>query len=259
MPYMQRALAAGLMVGFLAAYFGVFVVQRGLSFLGHGLAHSAFGGVALGILLNREPLVIAIPFTVVVALGIIWLQQRTRLSADTSIGIFFSVSMALGIIFLSRTRHYTTDAFTYLFGTILAVDMPDLIATAVVVILSLATWPLWSRWAYASFDRELAQSDGVPCLRHDYLLSVCIAVTTVVALKLVGITLVAAFLVIPAAAARLVARTFAGMTMISVGIGMGSVAAGMVLSIAWDLPTGPAIILAQVAFFLLAMAAASRM
>ena len=250
LPFIQRALLAGLMVGFLSAYYGSFVVQRGLSFLGNGLAHAAFGGVALGILLNQQPLALAIPFTALVAAGIIWLQQRTDLSADTSIGIFFSVSMALGIIFLSRTDHYTTDAFTYLFGTILAVRGTDLWATSAVVVLALATWKFWGRWAYATFDREFARSDGLSCLKHDYLLAMCLAITIVVSIKLVGITLIAAFLVIPPAAARLFARTFSGMTIISVVIGMGSVLVGMILSYHWNLPTGPAIILVQAAVFL---------
>jgi zinc transport system permease protein len=161
--------------------------------------------------------------------------------------------MALGVIFLSRTRHYSQDAFTYLFGTILAVTTMDLIITGLVVLVAVALWRYWGRWAYATFDRELARSDALPCLSHDYLLSICLAVTTVVSIKLVGITLVAAFLVIPAAGARLLSRTFSGMTVYSIIIGMGSVFLGMLLSDSQDLPTGPAIILVQAAVFVLAM------
>src|SRR5207244_2798154 len=115
LPFMQRALIAGLLVGFLASYFGAFVVQRGMSFLGDGLAHAAFGGVALGLLLGLNPLWVAVPFTLVVAFGITWVQERTRLGSDTAIGIFFAVSIALGVIFLSWRKQYTADAFTYLF------------------------------------------------------------------------------------------------------------------------------------------------
>ena len=119
LPFMQRALIAGVLIGFLASYYGVFVVQRGLSFLGSGLAHAAFGGVALGLLLESEPLWIAVPFTIIVAIGITWVKNRTELGSDTTIGIFFSVSMALGIIFLYLRKQYSTEAFTYLFGSIL--------------------------------------------------------------------------------------------------------------------------------------------
>ncbi len=253
--FMQRAFLGGIMVAYLAGFFGVFVVQRGLSFLGNGLAHAAFGGVALGILLQREPLWIAVPFTVVVALGIVWLTEKTRLGADTSIGIFFSVSMALGIIFLSQTERFTTDAFAYLFGSILAVRWSDIYVTAVLVALSVGAWRWWGSWAYATFDRELAQSDRVACLRGDYVLAVAIAVTIVVSMKLVGITLIAAFLVIPAATARLLSATFRAMTLISVGIGVGSVLIGLVFSWQYDLPSGPCVILTQAAAFALAFAA----
>ena len=92
-PFIQRAFIGGILIGFLASYYGVFVVQRGLSFLGSGLAHAAFGGVALGLLLHTEPLWIAVPFTIFVALGITWVKDRTELSGDTAIGIFFSVSI----------------------------------------------------------------------------------------------------------------------------------------------------------------------
>lgn len=247
--YIQRALAAGIMVGILASYYGVFVVQRGLSFLGSGLAHSAFGGVALGILLGLEPLAVAVPFTVLVAMGIVWLQQRTRLGADTSVGVFFSVSVALGVIFLSMTPRYTTDAFAYLFGSILYVSGTDLVITGAVLLVSLCTYRAWGRWAYATFDRELALSDTVACERDDYLLSLVLAATTVIAIKVVGIALIAAFLVIPPATARLLTKTFSSMTILSMFLGAGSVLAGMMLSLAVDIPTGPAIILAQAALF----------
>ncbi|HEX9974576.1 MAG TPA: metal ABC transporter permease, partial [bacterium] len=159
LPFMQRALIAGVLVGFLASYYGVFVVQRGLSFLGSGLAHAAFGGVALGLLLNTEPLWIAVPFTVIVAIGIFWVRDKTEPGSDTAVGIFFAVSMALGIVFIFLKKEYTSDAFTYLFGSILAVTRTDLKITGAVVLLTLLTLPLWRRWAYASFDRELAETD----------------------------------------------------------------------------------------------------
>ena len=260
MPLMQRALLAGLMVGFLASYYGVFVVQRGLSFLGSGLAHAAFGGVALGILLQWEPLWVAIPFTCLIAVGIIWLQERSRLNADTAIGIFFSVAMALGIIFLAKApqSRFSTDAMAYLFGSVLAIQPLDLWITAGAVVLSIATWPLWGRWSYATFDRELARSDSVPALRDDYLLSLALAITIVISIKVVGITLMASFLVIPAATARMLARTFSSMTVISVLVGTGSVLVGMALAVLLDWPPGAAVIMVQSTLFAVAMVVGRR-
>jgi len=256
LPFMQRALVAGVLVGFLASYYGVFVVQRQLSFLGAGLAHAAFGGIALGLLLGTEPLWVAVPFTVLVALAINWVRGRTGLAGDTAVGIFFAVAVALGVVFLFLKREYTADAFAYLFGSILAVRGADLWLTAAVAGMALATWPTyWGRWAYATFDRDLARADRLPVERDDYLLSILLAVTVVVAVKVVGIILIAAFLVIPAATARLLAPTFRAMTLGAVAIGVGSAVAGLVASYWLDVPSGATIVLVQAAVFFAGMLA----
>jgi len=253
LPFMQRALIAGVLIGFLASYYGVFVVQRGLSFLGSGLAHAAFGGVALGLLLEAEPLWTAVPFTIIVAIGITWVKNRTELGSDTTIGIFFSVSMALGIIFLYLRKQYSTEAFTYLFGSILSVTVIDIIFAASIVLVTFLFLPYWKRWAYSSFDRELAQADRIPVLFDDYILSILIAVTVVVSLKLVGIVLIAAFLVIPAASARLLSKSFSRMTVISVSVGMLSAIGGLWISYYLDIPSGATIILLQAVVFILSV------
>ncbi len=251
--FMQRALIAGLLTGLVAAYYGVFIVQRGMSFLGSGLAHAAFGGVALGLLLQHEPLWVAVPFTIVVAVLITWIRDRTDLAADTVIGVFFALSMALGIVFLSRIPTYTTDAFTYLFGSILAVSQPDLWATGGLVVLAVMSIPLWGRWTYVTIDREAAMADGLPVKLDDYLLSILIAVTIVVSAKIVGIVLISAFLVIPAASARLVSIRFQWMTIISVVLGGATAIAGILASYHLDWPTGASIILVQTAVFVICL------
>ncbi|MFH1549248.1 MAG: metal ABC transporter permease [Planctomycetota bacterium] len=253
--FMQLALAAGVMVGFLASYYGVFVVQRGLGFMGSGLAHAAFGGVALGLLLGAQPLWIAVPFTVFVAIAITWVRERTKLGSDTVIGIFFAVSMALGIVFLSLTEGYTRDAFTYLFGSILAVTSTDLWVIGFVVLVAILLHPLWGRWAYATFDREMAAADRVPVRRDDYLLSVLIAVSVVTSVKLVGVVLVSAFLVIPAATARLPARRFSTMAWLSVEIGVATAFAGLLASYWLNIPSGACIVLTQGVLFLICLLA----
>jgi zinc transport system permease protein len=252
-PFIQRAFIVSMLIGYLASFYGVFVVQRRLSFLGNGLAHSAFGGVALGILLNIEPIYIALPFTLLVALGITWLRENTSLNSDTSIGIFFSVSVALGIIFLSFKKEYTALAFNYLFGSILAVKEADIWITLGMVILSFLTWPLWSHWAYTTFDRELSLSDRLPVIRENYLLAMIIALVVALSLKIIGIMLIASFLIIPAASARLIARTFLQMTIISVILGVNSAWLGLFISYYADIPSGGAIILVQAFLFILAI------
>lgn len=254
LPFFQRAFIACLLVGYLASFFGVFIVQRGLSFMGSGLAHAAFGGVTLGLLLNTEPLYVAIPFTIMVSVGITWVREKTILSADTAIGIFFSVSVSLGVIFLSIKKGYTAWAFNFLFGSILSVKESDIYISLVLVLLSFFTYPLWGHWAYATFDRELSLSDRLPVLWEDYLLSGIIAVIIVVSVKIIGIILIAAFLVIPAASGRLVSSTFLAMTIWSVIIGVFSSWSGLVISYVTDLPSGATIILVQAIFFFLLLA-----
>lgn len=253
MPFMQRAFIAGILVGFLASFYGVFIVQRRMSFLGSGLSHAAFGGVALGVLLDTEPLWIAIPFTVLVSAAITWIKNKTRLGADTSIGIFFSVSVALGIIFLSMKDGYTSDAFAYLFGSILAVNNTDNIVAVLLAIITLLFGKIyWARWAYTTFDRELALTDKISVEKDDYILSALTAVSIVVSVKLVGIILISSFLVIPAAAARLVSGTFFQMARNAIIAGISSAFLGLTASYYLDFPSGAVIVLIQALMFLIA-------
>jgi zinc transport system permease protein len=248
-PFMQRAILAGVLVGFASSFLGVFVVQRGLSFLGSGLAHAAFGGVALGLFIGVQPLWVALPFTVLVAVGIALVRDRTALTGDTAAGIFFAVSVALGVLFLALKHRYTEDAFALLFGSVLAVGKIDLWMSGGVAALTAACIPLWGRWAYATFDRELAEADRLHVRRDDYLLTILIAIAVVVAVKVVGILLISAFLVIPAATARMAARTFFGMTVLSTAIGVLSTLFGLLISYVLDVPSGATVILTQAVCF----------
>ncbi len=254
LPFIQRALIAGLLVGGLASYLGVLVVQRRLSFLGDGLAHAAFAGVALGLLLHEEPLWVAIPFAVLVSLAITWVRERSSLGDDTTIGIFFAVSVALGVLFMSMRQGFAPDAVAYLFGSILTVSQTDLWVMGLIALLVAMLAPLWPYWAYATFDRELALADRQPVMLYDYLLAGLIALVVVVSVKVVGIVLIAAFIVIPAATARLLTRTFASMTVLSVVIGVGSIIPGLAAAYAFDVPAGSAIVLVQAMMFALALA-----
>ncbi len=254
LPFMQRALLAGLLVALMSSVLGVFVVQRGLSFLGDGLAHAAFGGVALGLLVGvSQPLWVALPFTLLTSLGIAWVRDRTQLSSDTAIGIFFAVAVALGVIFISLETDYSVDAWNLLFGSILGIGHQELLIIAGVTPLGLGLLgALWGRLAYATFDAELAQTDGVKTRRLEYLLFALAAVVIVVSVRVVGAILIAAYLVIPAAAARLVSRSLFQMTLLSVVFGMLSTVVGLVASFFLEVPSGSTIILTQAALFVAA-------
>lgn len=253
LPFMQRALAIGILLAALGGYFGAFVVQRRMSFLGAGLAHAAFGGIAAGLLIGVEPLWVALPFTVLVAVGIHWIRQSTRLADDTAIGIFFSLSVALGVLFLSLRTGSTVDAYSYLFGSILAVGSADLWLVAGLSLIALLTIPrLWGRWAYATFDDESARAHGLNVDRDSLMLTVFVALVIVVSIKMVGILLVSAWLVIPAASSRLSTERFSSMTVVAIVISVSATMVGLHFSWVVDIPSGASIVLAQIVAFSLA-------
>lgn len=250
MPFMQRAFAAGVLVAIMSAFLGPFIVQRKMSFLGDGLAHAAFGGVALGLLLGFEPIYIAIPFTLLTSLGITWIKDRTSIEQDTSIGIFFAVSVALGVVFLALKDSYTVDAYAYLFGSILSISSSDVLVSLFMTIITLlAMLRYWKIWAYSTFDRELAIVDKVKVVRADMMLSALISLVIVLSVKLVGIVLIASFLIIPSASAKLISRTFTQMTIYSLIIGIVGAVLGLLLSLILDMPSGAIIILVHSTFF----------
>lgn len=262
--FMQRALLAGLAIAIISGIAGTFVVQRGLSFLGDGLAHASFGGIALGALVAafsgesgilQYPLTLAVPFTLLVALGIAFVRDRTQLGSDTVIGVFFAVTVALAVLFVSIVppERSTVDVFSLLFGSILAVSVTDLWVILGVFALSVTSLCLlWPRLAYATFDSELAQTDGVPVRLLEYLLFGLTALIVVVSAQVVGVVLMAAYLVIPAAAARLSSRSLASMTLRAVIIGLVSTMAGLLLSYWLNVPSGSVIILSQALLFVIA-------
>lgn len=275
LPFFQRAIAAGLLVAVGSGLIGVFVVQRRLSFLGDGLAHAAFGGMGIGafaivtsgllgsgMALLNNPIWIAVPFSALVAVIIYLMRSRTDLSSDTAIGVAFAVSVALGVMFFSLIPPDTNlglSLMDLLFGSILGVRRIDLTVMLIVVgIASVIMLATWGALAYATFDEELARSDGVKTGALELTLYVVAAVVVSVSAVVVGVILMAAYLVIPAATARLVARTLAQMTVLSVLLGGLATVAGLVLSFVLDVPSGATIVLVQAALFVPAALFARR-
>ncbi|MDP3274331.1 MAG: metal ABC transporter permease [Deltaproteobacteria bacterium] len=262
--FMIRAIMAGTAVGALCAVLGVFVVQRGLSFIGDGLAHAAFGGIALGLLLGASvshATWVALPFTVLVSLGISFVLRRGRMRGDSATGVFFAVSFALGVLFLGLRPLSAppVNVESVLFGSILAVGPQDLLVMgAVCVLVGLAMAITWTRLAYATFDPELAKLSGVPVERLDDMLLALTAVVIVVAVKTVGIALVSSFIVIPAATARMLGRSLHRVTLYAVLLGVGGAALGLLLSYHLNVASGATIILVMGAFFALGLVVKRR-
>jgi zinc transport system permease protein len=249
LAFFKYAMIAGVVVGGLCALIGVFVIQRGLAFLGDGLAHAAFGGIALGLLLGvstDHATWVALPFTVVIALLIAWVLRTGKLRGDVAIGVFFTVSFALGVLFLGLrpTTAQPVNVESILFGSILAISPENLlVVVGVAVVTGALIGGTWTRLAYATFDPELAALSGVPVGALEYMLLAITAVVIVVAVKTVGIALVSSFIVIPAATARMLGRTLSQVAAIAIVIGTVGAALGLMLSYHLNVASGATIIL----------------
>jgi zinc transport system permease protein len=242
--FFQRALVAGVLVSLLCGVLSSFVVLRRMAFIGVGISHSAFGGVALGFLLGVDPLFTGIGFAVLVALLIEWAQAHTRVQEDTAIGILFAASMALGLVFLHLSRTYNVDVFGYLFGNILAIgnrQVVEILAVTVVVLAVMAA--CFKEIVFISFDEEMAWVSGVPVKALRYLFLVLLALVVIASIYLVGIILISALLVIPGAIAQNLSRQFRGMVWWATMLAVGSTVAGLALSYGLDFPSGATIVL----------------
>jgi zinc transport system permease protein len=251
MTFMQHACLAGVVLSMVLAVVSFFVVLRRMSFIGVGVAHSAFGGVALGALLGISPTITAVAFAVAVSNAIGYISSRGKLSADTAIGIFFSLAMALGVIFIGLSNQYTIDLFGYLFGNILAVTRQDLIVIAVLGgLVLLSTLLLFKELLFVAFDREVAFVSGMPVTFLDHFLLSILALAVVISIKMVGIVLVSALLVIPGAAAMQVTQRYPLMIAISIAVALAATIGGLFISYYADLASGATIVtLASVLFF----------
>jgi len=250
----RRALFAGIVVGVGCAVLAFFVVLRRMAFVGVGISHAALGGVAIGVLLGLDPVLSALAFSV----GVAWLIGATggrgQLSEETAIGIFFPTAMALGVALMAGTPDYRQSLLSYLFGNILLIQQRDLVLAAALVGGTLViVFALFKELLFVSVDEETARAAGLPATALRYLLLTLLALTIVSAIKVVGIVLVSAFLVIPAATAQLVAPSMRAMLGLSVLSALISVVVGLWLAWLLDLPSGAAIVLTGAALFCAAL------
>jgi ABC-type Mn2+/Zn2+ transport system permease subunit len=248
--FMQRSLLAAALVGLLCSVIGVFVVLRGLAFAGAGTAHAAFAGVSLAYLVGLPPMVLAIVFGLATVWITGWVEEKGRMKLDVSIGILYTTTMALAILFLGLMKSYNPEVYGYLFGSVLSVTTEELLIIGALSILVLGTILLLSKELYfIAFDQEMAEASGVPARQIFYLLLSLVALTVVVALKTVGAILVFAMILIPASTAYQLTHSLAQMTLYSATIGILCAVGGVLLSYAFDLPSGPAIVLLATAVF----------
>ena len=253
--YMQRAFIAALVVGTLCSTIGTFVVLRKLSFIGDGIAHASFAGIVIAYLRGLDYYIGALAVAVVTALGIGFVNRRGRVSLDTAIGVLFTGAFALGVFLMSRVPHYNVDLQSFLFGNILGVSRLDLwiiLGLAFIVALSVAL--LYRALLYTTFDPVVAEASGIHAGFVDYALLVLLALTIIISLESVGIVLVAALLVTPAATAFQLTRRFTPMIALSAAIGAFCAVAGLYASYYLQAASGATIVLLATLLFFAAMA-----
>lgn len=259
-PFMQRAVIAGVFLGLLLASLGVFVALRNMAFFGEGIAHASLAGIALALLAGVSPLPMAMAWAVILALLIYFLENKTRLSIDTMIGIFFTSSMALGVILMNLTTGYQPELISFLFGSILAVSFFDLlvIGTCTVVIM---IWLILSQrqLTLLSLSEEQAIIAGVPVRLQTALFYVALALATVLGVKILGIVLISALLIIPPAISRMSTESFRSHFVWSVIFSELIIFSGLAFSFYLDFPSGATIVLlGTLVFFATAIIKAIR-
>jgi ABC-type Mn2+/Zn2+ transport system permease subunit len=258
-PFMVRGLLASLMVGTLCAVVGTYVVLRGMAFFGDALAHAILPGVAIAYLMETNLFWGALAMGLVTAVGIGYLSRRSEIKEDTVIGVVFAASFALGVALLSTVQTYSVDLAHILFGNVLGVSNTDLWLTAGLgLVVLLAVFLLYKELLVVSFDPILAATLRLPLNVLDYLLLVLIALTVVVSLQTVGVALMVAMLVTPAATAYLLTRRLWHMMIVGAAIGATSSVSGLYLSFYVNIASGAAVVLVCTAFFVLAFLFAPR-
>jgi manganese/iron transport system permease protein len=255
-PFMVRGLISAAMVGIVCATVGTYIVLRGMAFLGDALAHAILPGVAIGYLVSegaREPLFWwALASAIVTSIGIGTLSKGTQIKEDTATGIIFASMFALGIAIISTVRNYAVDLTHFLFGDVLGVSSSDVLRIALfgggVILLIIA---FYKEFLVISFDPTLASTLRMPTKVFDYLLLIIIAVTTVISLQTVGVALMVAMLVTPAATAYLLVKRLQVMMALSAFLGALACIVGLYLSYYLNIASGAAIVLTSTLFFLL--------
>ncbi len=255
--FMMRAIIAAIMVGIICAIVGTYVVLRGMAFFGDALAHAILPGVAIGYLVGdgaRQPLFWwAMLAAVLSSLGIGAISRGTKVKEDTAIGIIFAGMFALGIVLISTVPNYTVDLSHFLFGDVLGVRNIDLWLTGIFGILIISSiLAFYKEFLVLSFDPILAITLRLPAMLLDYLLMVLIAVAIVVSLQTVGLALMVAMLVTPAATAYLLTRRLPIMMALSAATASASGVIGLYLSYYFSIASGAAIVLTATLCFILA-------
>ena len=257
--FVQRAMIAGVLIAAVSALLGMFLVLRRFSLIGDGLAHTTFGSVAVVLLIGISPLYVtlaALPLVMIASLAIFKLTSSRKINADAAIGIVSSLGIAAGIIFASLSGGFNVDLLSYLFGNILTVNNTELFLSFIVFLIVVAMVIYFYDDLFAvTFDQELAQSIGVNTRRINVILFLLTAIAAVLAMKVAGIMLVSALLILPALTALQLSVSFRATMIAAVAFSILAVVCGIIFAFLLNLPAGATIVLFNICFLLMVFVA----
>jgi zinc transport system permease protein len=249
--FMQRALLAAFLVGTVAPMVGIFIVQRRMSLIGDGMGHVALAGVAMGLVTGQAPVLTALIAAIAAAVVIELLRARGRTNGDVALAVIFYGGIAAGVVIISASPSGTpANLVKYLFGSILTTRTEDLwVFAGLALVIVVTTWALRPRLFAVANDEEYARAMGMPVLGLNLVLGVLTATTVVVSMRVVGLLLISALMIVPNAAGQLVARSFSSGMRWAIAFGLISSVGGVLLSYPLNTPSGGTIVLVAVALF----------
>ena len=242
--YLANALLAAIFAGITCGIVGTYVVARRMVFLCGGITHASFGGLGIALYAGVNPIGGALIFATLSAMGIEWASDKGKIREDSAIGIIWSIGMAIGALFMSLTPGYTSgDLAGYMFGSIVTVTSQDITTLGIFTLLCVIGTILWWRpIMYLAFDRDFAASQGIASRAASYVLTVIVAITIVLAIRIMGIVLLLSLFTIPAVTANIISKSYAKITLLSAAIAVCGAVGGLVASYNWEIPPGTCII-----------------
>jgi len=249
--FFQNAIFGGLIAGFACAWIGLFLVLRKEAMIVDGVAHTAFGGVALGLLMGVDPLITALGISAISVFGISHMKRRGLADSDSAIALMLAVGFSTGLIIVSISGGFSVDLFSYLFGSILTISRSDLLLILMLGIIIIAFLTVFQKELLAiTFDERSARMMGVPVNAISTIFNLIVAITITLSIKIIGIILVVALIVIPALTALQFKVSFAKTAALTILIGLASVLAGIIISIFYNVATSGVIVFTMVVIYL---------
>jgi len=250
--FMVYAIIGSVLSGFSCAILSNFIVLKKMEFIGNGAAHTAFGGIALAILLGLNINLFGILTAIIFAVSIYFMGEKQKIQENSAIGMLLSLSMALGIIFLSLKKGYTPEITSYLFGDILMINKGDLITLFVILSIIILTVIFFNKeLKFYTFNQRMAKIYGIPVNIINLLFLITVSIVVVMSVKIVGIILITTLLITPGVMAKMWANTLNEMIVISAIFGVVSSFLGIIFSYFFNIPSGPSIVVTMFAFFVL--------